>query len=101
MVAISASIAAEMITALAPSAAAFSNTRALWALPLGGVALVDVADVEDRLGGEQLRAFERDPLLLVLRLGEAGGLAVAQQFERLAEHRGLDLGLLVALLSPS
>ena len=33
MVAISASIAAEMITAPAPSAAAFSNTRALWALP--------------------------------------------------------------------
>ena len=30
----------------------------------GGVALVDVADVEDRLGGEQLRPLERQLLLM-------------------------------------
>ena len=98
MVAISASIAAEMTTAPAPSAFAFSNTRALWALPRGGVALVDVADVEDRLGGQQLRPVERELLLGVLRLGQPRRLAVAKQLQRLAEHRGLDLRLLVALL---
>ena len=38
MVAISASIAAETITATAPSASALANTRAEWALPLAAFA---------------------------------------------------------------
>ena len=87
-----------MTTALAPSAAAFSNTRADSALPVGGIAFVDVADVEHRLGGQQLRALERLCFLGILRLGQPRRLDCAQQLERLAEHRGLDLRFLVALL---
>ena len=60
------SIAAETITALAPSALAFSNTRAEKALPLGGRGFLDIADVEHRLGGQQLRLREDARLFLVL-----------------------------------
>ena len=93
----SLSIAAETITALAPSALAFSNTRAEKALPFGGRFFLDIADIEHRLGGEQLRLREDARFFLVLGLGQPGGLAFAQQFERLAQHGGDDLGFLVAL----
>ena len=62
------------------------------------VALVDIADVEDRLGRQQLRALQRQLLLRILRLDEPRGPRIAQQIQRLAEHARLDLGLLVALL---
>ncbi len=63
----------------------------------GGVLLVDVADVEHGLGGEQLRLVEHALLLGVLRPGEPRRLALAEQLQRLAEHAGRDLRLLVAL----
>ena len=65
---------------------------------IGGIGLFDVADVEDRLGGEQLGSVEGKLLLRVLRLGEPGGFRIAQQLQRLAKHRSFDLGFLVALL---
>ncbi len=63
-----------------------------------GFALVDVAHVEHRLGGEQLGALERPFFLGILRPGQPRRLRCPQQIERLAEHRGFDLRFLVALL---
>src|SRR3546814_1876154 len=57
---------------------------------------LDVADIEDRLDGQQLRLFQDALFLEILGFGQPRGLAGAQQVERLAEHRGRGLGLLVA-----
>ena len=62
------------------------------------VALVDVADIEGRLGGQELSPFQRDLLLGVFGLGQPRRLGRPQQLQRLPEHRSLHLGLLVALL---
>ncbi len=43
-------------------------------IAVGGVAFVDVADVEHRLGGQQLRALQRLGLLGILGLGQPRGL---------------------------
>ena len=57
----------------------------------------DIADIEDGLAGQQLRLPEDALFIGVLRIGQTRGLAVAQQIERLAEHRCGGLGFLVAL----
>ena len=66
-------------------------------IAVGGIVLVDVAHVEHGLGGDQLRLREVARFFLVLGHGEPRGLALAQQFERLAEHARGDLRFLVAL----
>ena len=47
---------------------------------------VDVADVQDRLGGQELRLREKSSLLLVLWRGQPRGPAFAEQLERLAQN---------------
>ena len=95
----SLSIAAETMTALAPSALALANTARRMGVAVRRLVLVDVADVEHRLGGEQLRLREQPRFLLVLGLGQPRRLAFAQQLERLAEDARGDLRFLVALLA--
>ena len=68
-------------------------------MPFAGVLLVDVADVEHRLGGQQLRLREVPRFLFVLRLGQPRRLAFAQQLQRLAEDGAGDLRFLVAGLA--
>ena len=58
---------------------------------------LDIADIEDGLGRQQLRLREQTVFLRVARNGEARGLAVAQQVERLAQNRGRGFRFLVAL----
>ena len=62
----------------------------------GGVFFGDVADIEHRLGGQQLRLLEDAGFFLVLGFGQSCRLAVLEQLERLAKHAGHQLGFLVA-----
>ena len=68
-------------------------------IALGGGVFLDIADIQDRLGGEQLRLREQAFLFLIVQLGQPRGLAVAQQIERLGQHGGLRLGVLVARIA--
>jgi hypothetical protein len=88
----------DTITALAPSALAFSNTLAEKALPVARRFFLDIADIEHRLGGEQLRLGKYRALFLVGGLGQPGRLAFAQQ-PRAPSSRtdGEQLRFLVAL----
>ena len=95
--AISLSILAETTTALAPSSLARSNTLRREGVALVGRGLLDVADVEDGLRGEQAEHLEQ-ALLLGLALDEAGGLALAQERQGAVDEVEGFLGLLVVAL---
>ena len=95
--AISASICAEMTTTPAPSSFARASTRREKSLPVGGRGLLDIADIEHRLRGQEAEAGE-SPLLLRLDLDEPRRLAVAQQDERAVDEVERVLRLLVAAL---
>ena len=70
----SASIAAEMTTARAPSALGERLDALGMAVAGGGRGFVDVGDVEDRLGGQQVQPAER-ALLAVRDVGQTRRLA--------------------------
>ena len=60
-------------------------------------AFLDIADIEDGLGRQQLRLREQACFFVIARLGQARRLAIAQQFQRLPQHGSGGLRLLVAL----
>ena len=67
-------------------------------IALGSGRLLDVADVEHGLAGQQLRLVEPGDLLGIARPPQPRRLARAQQLEHGREHAELRLRLLVALL---
>src|SRR3546814_21040549 len=97
MVTISASMAAETITARAPSFGLVKNAGAMF-IAFGCAAFIDVADIENGLGRSQSRLCEQPVFLHVLRLRPSRGLSGPQQFQSLAQHGCTCLRLLVALL---
>ena len=71
----------------APDEPAPPSDRSGGIVPVGGRAFVDIADVQDGLGGEQLRLLEQALLVFILRYGQTRGLPLAQQSKRFAEDR--------------
>jgi hypothetical protein len=73
-----------------------TNTCALSALPLAASSSADVADVEHRLGGQQLACANTRSSSSPLGSVSRAGLPARSSFERLAEHARHRLGFLVA-----
>ena len=98
----SASMAAEIdhgAGALAPRR--ISATRAENGIAGGGRGLLDVADVEHRLGGQQLQPAQHASCSSASRIDGAGRLALAQRRQDRLHDVDLRLGFLVAAAWPS
>ncbi len=83
-----------MTTLAAPCDAANCATRSDCELPVAGARLLDVADIEHRLRGDELQGLQ-DLLLLGIEAEAPRRLAVAQRRENRLHHLELGLRLLV------